>query len=44
MKEVEELEMLTQKLMKDMEQSPQVEASTSGRCVCMHVSPVEYLG
>ncbi|XP_019404040.1 PREDICTED: zyxin isoform X2 [Crocodylus porosus] len=32
MKEVEELEMLTQKLMKDMEQSPQVEASTSELC------------
>lgn len=30
MKEVEELEMLTQKLMKDMEHPPPAEAATSG--------------
>lgn len=30
MKEVEELEMLTQKLMKDMEHPPSAEAATSG--------------
>lgn len=32
MKEVEELEMLTQKLMKDMDHPPPVEAATSGVC------------
>lgn len=30
MKEVEELELLTQKLLKDMENPPPVEAATSG--------------
>ncbi|XP_061493726.1 zyxin isoform X2 [Rhineura floridana] len=36
MKEVEELEMLTQKLMKDMDQPPHAEASTSELCGLCH--------